>query len=84
LELILENLLPEDAISTEVEMLLVLDWLTENVWTLLETVMPFPVRSAIVTAALAPAAQSSAAAMLYVVAPIDEVPFLLSRLLRPV
>ena len=42
------------------------------------------VRSATATAALAPAAQSSAAAMLYVVASIDKFPFLLRRLLSPV
>ena len=40
------------------------------------TVRPLPVRSAITTAAAAPAFQSSAAARLYVVAPVDDVPFL--------
>ena len=40
------------------------------------TVMPFLVRSAITTAASAPAFQSSAADRLYVVAPVDDVPFL--------
>ena len=47
------------------------------------TVIPLPVRSAITTAASAPAFQSSAAARLYVVPPIDEVPFLFNMLLTP-
>src|SRR6185437_8180378 len=41
------------------------------------TVMPLPVVSAKTTAGSAPAAQSSAAARLYVVPPVEEVPFLL-------
>lgn len=43
-----------------------------------ETLTPLPVRSAITTAGLAPADQSSAAAKLYVVPPVDDVPFLSS------
>ena len=43
------------------------------------TVMPLPVRSAITIAASAPAFQSSAAARLYVVAPVDDVPFLFNN-----
>ena len=46
-------------------------------------VMPLPVRSATTTAASAPAAQSSAAARLYVVAPVELVPFLLTIWLTP-
>ncbi len=46
------------------------------------TVMILPVKSAITTAASAPAFQSSAAAKLYVVAPTELVPFLLSKLIN--
>ena len=47
--------------------------------TTLLVVIPLPVRSATTTAALAPAAQSSAAARLYVTAPVELVPFLFNR-----
>jgi hypothetical protein len=42
------------------------------------TAMPLPVVSAVTTAASAPAAQSSAAARLYVVPLVELVPFLLA------
>ena len=48
------------------------------------TVTPFPVMSAITTAASAPAFQSSAAARLYVVPPEEEVPFWFSKALTAV
>ena len=44
--------------------------------------MALPVRSAMSVLLSAPGAQSSAAAMLYVVPCVDDVPFLLSRELR--
>ena len=48
------------------------------------TVMPLPVKSGIITAGSAPAFQSSAAAKLYVVPPIELIPFLFNNELTDV